>query len=138
VNEKGVTVRPSDCVLGAGAPGVFAEIVRLVVDGAGVVCETLMVKVTVTGAPEVGTTFADGKKSQVAPAGSPLQARVTVPLNDPDALTLRVTAFEVLPCAAETLPDEGTPNAKSTTCKVTAASCVICNESAPTPWMLNA
>jgi len=49
--------------------------------------EVLMVSVTVTGSPEVGSTEFDGWKLQLAPEGKPVQARLTACANGPEAVT---------------------------------------------------
>jgi hypothetical protein len=96
--------------------------VRLLVPVAAV-DTVLTVRVTATGFPDVGWTLA-GAKLHATPAGSPEQARFTVPMNDPEALTVSVTAAE-LPWAIVRVFGEGPPIAKSTTCRMTAASCVM-------------
>ena len=110
---------------------MVAEIVTAVVPrGVAAVAENN--NVTVVGNAD---TEADGVKLQVTPAGIPLlgQASVTVPVNDPAPVTANVTGPELLPCCTETLAGEGAPTAKSTTCSVTAASCVTVPASVPTP-----
>ena len=90
------------------------------------------VSVTFTGLPAVGVALG-GSKLQVTPSGSPDgHASVTLPAKDPDALTTRL-AVAPLPSARVTLPGEGLPKLKSTTCRITAASCVIWAESLPSP-----
>jgi hypothetical protein len=94
------------------------------------------VSVTVAGSAE---TVADGKKLQLTPAGIPLvgQASVTAPLNAPSPDNTNATPAEVFPGCTETLVGEGVPSVKSTTCSVTAASCVVVPASVPTPCTLN-
>jgi hypothetical protein len=130
-----VTVRLTLCVFAAGAPGVVAEIVMGVV-AAGVLNVVPNVSVTVAGKAD---TDADGEKVHVTPAGIPLagQARVTVPLKEPAPVTCKATPEDVLPCETETLAGDGVPSRKSTMCSVTAASCVVTDESAPTACTLN-
>ena len=88
---------------------------------AGVLSVVLNVRLTVAGKLE---TEADGKKLQLTPAGIPLpgHARVTVPPNDPRALTTNAIGDEFDPCDTLTLEGLGAPSAKSTTCNVTGAS----------------
>ena len=81
-----VTITERDCVLGAGAPRVFAEI-ETVVAPIGVVYGAVTVTPALTGALTVGSTLADGEKLHVAPAGKPTQLKVTVPPNEPEAVT---------------------------------------------------
>jgi hypothetical protein len=134
VNAKGEIVRVSGCDFTAGVPEVLARMLMLLVP-VEVVEEALIVKVTATGAPATGCALV-GAKMQVTPAGNPPHARFTVPLNDPEALTLKVTEAE-FPCATEMLFGEGAPIAKSTTWSTTVASCAMWNESPPTPCTLN-
>lgn len=54
---------------------------------AGVLVLVLMIRLTLTGLPETGLTLAPGEKMQVAPAGKPLHAKITVPLKEPKAVT---------------------------------------------------
>jgi hypothetical protein len=63
-------------------------------------------------------------KVQVTPAGIPLagHAKVTVPVNDPRALTTNAIVDELDPRETLTLAGLGPPRAKSTTCSVTGAS----------------
>src|SRR5262249_6909406 len=102
----------------------------------GVVAAAVNVSVTVAGNAD---TDAEGEKLQLTPAGIPLagQESVTVPLNDPALETTNAIPPDVLPCATVTLDGEGAPSAKSTTCKITGASCVIVAASVPTPCTLN-
>jgi hypothetical protein len=102
----------------------------------GVFDAAVTVSVTVAGNAD---TDAEGEKLQLTRAGIPLvgQASVTVPLNAPAPETTNATPPEVLPCAIVTLAGDGALNAKSTTCSVTGASCVMLAASAPTPCMLN-
>ena len=51
-----------------------------------------------------------------------MQERLTVPLNDPDAVTTTVTALDMLFCGTDTLAGEGVCSPKSTICSVTVAS----------------
>jgi hypothetical protein len=95
----------------------------------------LTVSVTVTGLADVGFTVLEGEKLQVAFAGSPLQLNVTVCPNEPAAVTWKV-AVAVRPCATGTGFGLTAPTAKSTTCNVAAASCVIAFASVPTAWAL--
>jgi hypothetical protein len=94
------------------------------------------VRVTVAGRAD---TDADGEKLHVTPAGIPLagHASVTVPEKAPAALTTNATPCDPLPCCTETLAGDGAPSAKSTTCSVTAASCVVTPASVPTACTLN-
>jgi hypothetical protein len=92
------------------------------------------VNVTVVGNTE---TDADGEKLQVTPTGIPLagHASVTVPENAPAPDTTNAIPADVLPCCTDTPAGAGAPIEKSTTCSVTAASCVVV--SAPKPCTLN-
>jgi hypothetical protein len=94
------------------------------------------VNVTVAGSAD---TAAEGEKLQVTPAGIPLagHARVTVPENAPAPLTTKAIPCDVFPCCTETLAGDGAPKPKSTTCNVTAASCVVVEASVPTARKLN-
>jgi hypothetical protein len=134
VGTGAVTVRLTLCVFAAGAPAVFAEIVIAVV-AIGVLAAAVNASVTVAGKAD---TDADGEKLQLTPAGMPLAGHesVTVPLNDPAPETTNATPPDVLPCPTLTLAGDGAPSAKSTTCSVTAASCVIVAESVPAPCTL--
>ena len=90
------------------------------------------VKVTVSGKAE---TEADGAKLHVTPAGMPVgHDSVTVPLNAAPPDTRNVIPWDAFPCCTETLAGEGAP--MSTTCSVTAASCVVEPASVPTPFTL--
>jgi hypothetical protein len=113
---------------------VLAEIVIAVVP-IGVVVAAVNVSVTVAGAD----TDAEGEKLQLTPVGIPLagQASLTVPLNAPTPETMNVTPPDVPACAIVTLAGDGVLSAKSTTCSVAGASCVMVAASAPTPCMLN-
>lgn len=115
---------------------VVAESVALLVPS-GVVGAALTVMLACTGLLEVGCTFAEGENAQVAPEGSPEQLRLTVPSNEPDALTVKVAALEPFPWPTSMLDAERVPKLKSTTCSVTEVSWVTFEESDPTPWMLN-
>jgi hypothetical protein len=114
---------------------VVAEIVTAVVPR-GVAAAAENNNVTVVGNADIE---ADGVKLQVTPAGIPLlgQASVTVPLNDPALVIANVMGPELLPCCTEILAGEGAPTEKSTTWRVTAASCVSVAASVPTPCTLN-
>jgi hypothetical protein len=57
---------------------------------AGVLNEVLIERLTLTGLPAEGDTVG-GVNRQLAPAGKPLQTRVTIPLNEPEAVTERTT-----------------------------------------------
>jgi hypothetical protein len=92
-----------------------------------------MVSDTTTGDAEVGFTDADGEKLQVAPVGSPLHERLTVPANDPEAVTEKLMTCEVFGRFTVTELGDGAVNPKSTTCKVNGASCVTVFVSDPTP-----
>jgi hypothetical protein len=100
--------------------------------------EAVVVNVNVTVAGNADTA-ADGEKLHVTPAGIPLagHANVTVPENAPAPLTPNAIPCDVLPCCTETLAGAGVPKAKSTTCNVTAASCVVVDASVPTACTLN-
>src|SRR5215472_13229859 len=102
----------------------------------GVEAVVVNVKVTVAGNTD---TVPDGEKLHVTPAGIPLagHASITVPENAPTGLTTNAIPCDALPCCTETLAGVGAPNKKSTTCSVTAASCVVTPASVPTAWMLN-
>jgi hypothetical protein len=121
------------CVFAAGAPVVIAEIVAVVVP-VGVVEVVVIVSWTAVGKLE---TDAAGEKLQISPAPNPGHESVTVPLNDPAAVTWNVTAGEVFPCCTDTEAGEGAVSPKSTTCSVTGASCVVADGSVPTPCTLN-
>jgi hypothetical protein len=116
--------------LGPGAPSVVAEIVIAVVPSAAPAV-AVKVNVTVVGSAE---TDAPGEKLHVTPAGIPLvgHASVTVPLNAPCPDTRNATPAELFPCCTDTLVGDGVPSVKSTTCSVTAASCVVVAASVPT------
>jgi hypothetical protein len=87
----------------------------------GVLAAALTVSVTVAGLPDVGIA-GFGAKLQVAPVGSPLeQLSVTDCANDPNAVTWNWAVFDAPSCTV-TAPGEVRP--KSTTCRVTGASCV--------------
>ena len=119
--------------MGAGAPLVLAAIVIVELPG-GVLVDVAIVSETVTGDEEVGFTVLDGEKLQVAPDGNPLlQISITAPLNDPEAVTWNVIGCEVFGRFTVTLPGDGAPRPKSTTCRVTGASCVTVFESEPMP-----
>jgi hypothetical protein len=130
-----VTVRLTLRVFAAGAPGVFAEMVIGVV-ASGVEAVAVNVNITVAGKAD---TAADGEKLHVTPAGIPLpgHANVTVPEKAPAPLTTNAIPCDVLPCCTVTLAGDGAPKAKSTTCSVTAASCVVVDASVPTACTLN-
>jgi hypothetical protein len=87
----------------------------------GVLDVVLNDKLTVAGKLE---TDAEGVKLQVTPVGMPLagQAKVTVPVNDPRALTTKAIADELAPRETLTLAGLGALSAKSTTCSVAGAS----------------
>src|SRR5512135_2901023 len=105
------------CVLGAGAPAEVAETVTLYCPpGVAVVVPTVMV--TVTGAPAVGFTVAEGEKLQVTPVAGALQESVTAPAKAPSPLTCAITV-ELPPGSTLTLAGDGAPSAKSTTFNVT-------------------
>ena len=74
--------------------------------------------VTVTGAPKLGFTVADGENLQVTPAAGALQERVTAPAKLPSPLTCAVTCV-FSPGIRLTLPGDGAPSVKSTTFNVT-------------------
>ena len=61
----------------------------------GVLAPVLMVKVTVSGLPEIGNTELESKL-QAAPAGKPLQESVTSWLNAPEAVTSNAVGPEML------------------------------------------
>ena len=116
--------------MAAGAPEVVAEIVIAVVPS-GVLDVVWKAKLTVAGKLD---TDAEGVKLQVTPVGIPLagHASVTVPPKDPSALTTKAIAAELDPRETLTLAGLGAPSAKSTTCNVTGASCVVVAASLPT------
>jgi hypothetical protein len=116
--------------LAAGAPDVVAEIVVTVVP-VGVLDVVLNDRLTVAGKLEIE---AEGVKLQVTPVGIPLagHASVTVPPKDPSADTTNAIADELDPRDTLTLAGLGAPSAKSTTCSVTGASCVVIAASLPT------
>jgi hypothetical protein len=99
--------------------------------------EAVVVNVSVTVAGNADTD-ADGEKLHVTPTGMPLDghASVTVPINAPAPDTWNAIPADVLPCCTDTPGGAGGPNEKSTTCSVTAASCVIVDASVPTPRTL--
>ena len=69
----------------------------------------------------------------VTPAGMVAgQDNVTAELNAPTPDTSNATPAEVFPGCTDTLVGEGVPSVKSTTCSVTAASCVVVPASVPT------
>ena len=114
---------------------MFAEIVMgVAASGVETVVENF--NFTVAGNAD---TVADGEKLHVTPAGIPLagHASVTVPENAPAPLTTNAIPCDVFPCCTETLAGAGAPKAKSTTCSVTAASCVVGDASVPTACTLN-
>ena len=126
-----VTCNANVCVLAAGAPVVVAESVTVELP-TGVANAAVTVNVTVTGVEDVGFTVADGENTHAAPAGSPLgHVSATEPANDPDADTVNVLWFEVAPCTTFNVFGLGAVTAKSTTCSVTAASCVNVFASVP-------
>src|SRR4249920_2933012 len=102
----------------------------------GVDVVVVNVNVTVAGNAD---TAADGEKLHVTPAGIPLagHASVTVPENAPAPLTTKAIPGDVFPCCTETLAGDAAPKAKSTTCNVAAASCVVVDASVPTACTLN-
>jgi hypothetical protein len=129
----GVTVSVNVCVFGAGAPVTAAASVTVLGPPSGVSAPVVTVRVTVTGFAAVGFTALDGENRHAAPVGRPLeQLRTTVPENDPAAVTWTVLAFDVPPCATLSAPGFGVEILKSTTCSVSAASCVIACGSVPT------
>jgi hypothetical protein len=133
-----VTVSVNVRVIGAGAPATVAASVTVIGPPTGVPAPVVTVSVTVTGFAAVGLTALEGENTQAAPAGRPLeQLRVTVPVNEPAAVTWNVLAFDVPPCATLSAPGFGAEILKSTTCSVSAASCVISCGSVPTACALN-
>jgi len=132
-----VTVNPNVFVLAAGAPAAIAEIVTVVGPPTGVPAAAVTVKVTVTGAEEVGFTKLDGENTQAAPAGSPAeQFSVTVPAKLPAVVTWNVLAPDVPPWATLNEFGLGAVKLKSTTCSVTGASCAMAFPSVPTACAL--
>jgi len=79
---------------------------------------------------------AEGKKLQVAPPGSPLQERFTIPEKDPLTLTWKPAVGVVVGfvlAAVVRVEGEGAVRLKSTTCRVTDAACEVCRVSVPIP-----
>ena len=99
----------------------------------GVPAPVLIVKVTVAGLPEIGDTVLEGWNMQAAPAGKPLQERVTAWLNAPEAVTSNATGPEVLDGFTVRLAGAGVARLKSTTCRVKEKSRVVVLASLPTP-----
>ena len=99
---------------------MVAEI-EIAVVPVGVPDVVLKVRLTVAGKLE---TDAEGEKLQVTPTGIPLagHARVTVPLNDPRALTTNAIGEDLDPLDTLTLEGLGVPRAKSTTRNMTGVS----------------
>ena len=91
-----------------------------------------MVKVTVSGLPEIGNTEVVSKL-HAAPAGKPLQERVTSWLNDPEAVTSNAADPETLDGLTVRLPGAGAVRLKSTMCRVREKSRVVVLASLPTP-----
>src|SRR3989442_4907181 len=58
-------------------------------------------------------------------------------LNDPAAVTWKLTGAELLELLTVTLAGAGVVKLKSTTCSARAKSCVTVFASVPTPWTLN-
>ena len=98
----------------------------------GVPAPVLMVKVTVSGLPETGNTELESKL-QAAPAGNPLQERVTSWLNEPEAVTSNAVGPETLEGFTMRLPGAGAVRLKSTICRVREKSRVVVLASLPTP-----
>jgi len=74
-----------------------------------------MVTVTGTGVLAVGEYEPTGLKLQLAPAGSPVQLRDTLPAKAPAAVKLTEAELEVEPANADTEVGEGAVIPKSTT-----------------------
>ena len=83
----------------------------------------LIVREAFTGTANVGCTFDEGKKLQVAPAGSPMQVNITVSANGPAAETANIVAFDGFGTFAVSVVVLSAPSVKSTTLSLTAVSC---------------
>ena len=103
-------------VFRVAAPAVeFADPVTVTVDApAGVVSKVEIERVTFAGEPAVGETVEE-EKLQVAPAGKPLQERVTTLLKEPDALTVKLIGWEPVPRARAIVEGFSADKPKSTT-----------------------
>src|SRR2546430_8840732 len=82
----------------------------------GVSAVVLIVSVVGSGAPALGVTV-EGWNMQAAPAGKPLQDKVTGALNTPSAVTWKLMGSEVFETFTTTPAGAGAPRAKSIQCK---------------------
>jgi hypothetical protein len=109
-----VTLSVKVCVFAAGAPLLVADMVTIdapIGDGTG----TFTVSPTLTGVVAVGFTTLEGAKEQVAPAGNPKQARVTLPLKKPRPVAWRFKTDDVVPRGTVIPEGLGVVKPKSTT-----------------------
>jgi hypothetical protein len=126
------TFRVKVCVFAAGAPLLVADMVtvdRAIGDDAG----ALTVSPMATGTVAVGFTALEGAKEQLAPAGNPEHARFTDPLKDPRPVAWKLKVDDVVPRGTLTLEGFGAVKPKSTTRRVSGASCVVACASLPDP-----
>ena len=104
-------------------------------DPGGVLRVVLIEMLTLAGDPVEGETVG-GVNLQVAPAGKPLQARLTTPLNEPDAVTERLIGGDVVPRGRLIVEGAAVARLKSTTRTCTFCLCVVAPVSEPVPIML--
>jgi hypothetical protein len=78
-----------------------------------------------TGAPDLGFTAVPGVRVHGALLSATMQETLTLWLNDPEAVTWKLTTADVDPLAALTLAGDGVVRPKLTTCKIRGKVCVM-------------
>ena len=120
-----VTVSVMAFVFAAAAPGVVAWIVMGELP-TGELAVVLIVKVVVTGFPEVGFAVFDGAKLQDSPQPQARAAKRDRARERSRRCHIEVCARGNSPlCCAVTVAWDGSVSPTSTTCSVTGASCVM-------------
>ena len=92
----GATAIVNACVFVSDEPLTLATIVIIEVPTC-VKSDAVTATLVFTGTLDVGCMFADGLNEHVAPVGRPMQARFTVLVNAPTAVTRTVNCEEVVP-----------------------------------------
>jgi hypothetical protein len=130
-----VTLSVKDVISAVGAPVVVAWIVAAEVPvllSPG----TATLAVMFTGALDEGVTELEGVRVQTAFGMADVHDTVTIWLNDPAAVTLKLTGGDVLPRPTVTLAGEGLVSPNPIRCRLTGKTCVMCLESDPTACTL--
>src|SRR5438034_4343227 len=98
----------------------------------GVSAVVLIVSVVGSGAPALGVTV-EGWNMQAAPAGKPLQDKVTGALNTPSAVTWKLMGSEVLETFTTTPAGAGALRSQSITCRASETLRLVGGVSWPSP-----